>query len=779
VAIDSPDLVRPNTRVEVPVRVANAAGGTAMLTLAAVDEGILRLTRFASPDPVAHFLARRRLGLDIRDDYGRLIAPVEGEAATLRQGGDGMDGAGLLEIPQRVVALFAGPVQVGADGLARVPLDLPDFAGELRLMVVAWDGNRIGAAAKPMTVREAVIAEALLPRFLAPGDEARLPLLLHNIELPPGEIVATLTASGAIELAGPARIAQDLATGARATPATMLRGMVAGEGVLRLAVTGPNGFRTERESRITVRSSRPAVTEVAVSTLAPGATAAVPLPSDRFLPGTWRARVTWGAPVRYDPAAMLTALLRFPLDCVEQAASRTLGLVYAPQNPDTAAEDAAALGQAIASIVDRQRFDGRFGFWSAEGDTQDWASLYATEALLRARMAGVTVPESALEEALKAADEALERNHDQPQQRALQAYRLHVLALAGRNRLGAARRLAEDFANLPTPLSRAQLASAFARAGDRARAETMFAAALQNTDRQFWFFDFGSAGRDMLAMAVLLRESGVAQDQLPGLLGRLPGGNFTPSGTSTQEQAWAIAAASVLGRDGRPVRVSLDGRDLPTAQVVGAALTAPGTARNRGEAPVVQAVSIVGVPTSPLPAAAQGMRVARRFLLPDGQPVNLDALRAGTEFVLLLEARATTNERHQAMVIQGLPAGWEITGRFPAGEQQGMAWLGTLSEPETMPARDDRFAAAITLTPQQQVARFAVRVRAVTAGRFELPGLEAQDMYRPGVFARQNVGRIVVLGGDEVVPAAPVAPVPAQRQGVAPAPAQKGGVAPK
>ena len=102
-----------------------------------------------------------------------------------------------------------------------------------------------------------------------------------------------------------------------------------------------------------------------------------------------------------------------------------------------------------------------------------------------------------------------------------------------------------------------------------------------------------------------------------------------------------------------------------------------------------------GVPTSPLPAAAQGMRVARRFLRPDGQPLNLDALRAGQEFVLLLEARATTNERHQAMVIQGLPAGWEISGRFPPGEVQGMAWLGTLSEPETMPARDDRFAAAV------------------------------------------------------------------------------------
>lgn len=764
VAIEAPDLVRPRTRVEVPVRLANAAGRPAMLTLAAVDEGILRLTQFRSPDPAEHFLARRRLGLDIRDDYGRLIAPAEGELAVLRQGGDGMDGAGMLEIPQRIVALFSGAVQVGPDGVARVPLDLPDFAGEVRLMVVAWEGNRVGAASKPMTVREAVVAEALLPRFLAPGDEARLPVLLHNIELPAGEVVATLTATGSIELAGPARLAQNLATGARGVPTTTLRATVAGEGVLRLAVTGPNGFTTQRESRITVRSSRPAVTEVATRTLGPGETAPVPVPSDRFLANTWSARASWGAPVRYDPGGLLAALKRFPLDCLEQASSRALALAYAPQNADTAQEDRAALGQAVASILDRQRFDGRFGFWSAEGDAQDWANLYAVEVLLRARAAGATVPEAALNEALKAIEERLEDDSRDPAYLASQAYRVHVLALAGRNRLGAARRLAEDVERLPTPLAKAQLAAAFARAGDRARAEQVFASALANTGRNAWSYDFGSAARDLLAMALLLRESGVAQDQLPALLARLPGADLTPAATNTQEQAWAVAAASVLGRDGRPVRVTLDGRDLPTAAVVGAALAASGSATNRGDAPVVQAVSITGVPTSPLPAASQGMRVARRFFAMDGQPLNLDQLRAGTNFVLLLEVRATTGERHQAMVLQGLPAGWEITGRLPAGEIPGMPWLGTLTEPEAMPARDDRYAAAMTLTPQAPLARFAVRLRAVTPGRFELPGMEAQDMYRPGVYGRQNVARIVVLGADDPLPAAPPQVVPPRPQ---------------
>ncbi|MBU8536421.1 alpha-2-macroglobulin family protein [Falsiroseomonas tokyonensis] len=747
VAIDSPALARPRTRIEVPLRIAGA-GTTAMVTLAAVDEGILRITSFASPDPVAHFLARRRLGLDIRDDYGRLIAPAEGEAALLRQGGDGMDGGAGLQVPQRVVALFQGPVAVAADGTATIPLDLPDFAGEVRLMVVAWDGARIGSAAKPMTIREQAVAEALLPRFLAPGDEVRLPLLLHNVELPPGEFRATLTATGAIALAGPATLEANLATGARAAPATSLRGVAVGQGMLRLAVTGPGGFRTEREAAIAVRSSRPAVAEVAITTLAPGATAPVALPSSRFLDGTWRASASWGAPVRYDPQALLAGLRRFPLDCVEQASSRVLALSYAPSNPDTAQEDLAQLGRAISSVLDRQRYDGRFGYWSAEGNVQDWASLFATEALLRARTNGAAVPEAALNTALQAVEDDLEGSGNSPEFFALQAYRVHVLALAGRNRLGAARRLAEQLDRLPTPLAKAQLAAAFARAGDRDRAEAIFAEALANPARQVWYEDFGSAARDALATALLLRESGVAQDRLPALLGRLPGAEFTPAVSNTQEQAWAVAAAFVLGRDGRPARITLDGRDLPVAGVVTAPLTAPGEARNRGDAPVVQAVSIAGVPTSPLPAASQGMRVARRFFALDGQPLNLDTLRAGTGFVLLMEARALSNERHIAMVIQGLPAGWEIAGRLGPGEVQGMPWLGTLTEPAAQPARDDRYAAALELTPANPLARFAVRVRAVTAGTFELPGMEAQDMYRPGVFARQNVARVTVLPGE-------------------------------
>jgi uncharacterized protein YfaS (alpha-2-macroglobulin family) len=206
-----------------------------------------------------------------------------------------------------------------------------------------------------------------------------------------------------------------------------------------------------------------------------------------------------------------------------------------------------------------------------------------------------------------------------------------------------------------------------------------------------------------------------------------------------------VLAAQVLGQGTRAASVAVNGSALPPAPVVVTPLSASGVARNMGAAPVWQAVSITGIPRQALPAAREGFRVTRRFFALNGEPLNLDTLAQNTSFILLMELRSETNDRHEAMITQGLPAGWEIASRLPSGDIAGMPWLGTLTAVDSQPALDDRYAAAVTITQRQPFARVAVRLRAVTPGVFELPGAEAQDMYRPGIFARQNVARITVL----------------------------------
>ena len=739
VSIDTPDRVAPRARSIVPVHAAPGA----WVTLAAIDEGILRLTRFATPDPAAHFFGRRRLGLDIRDDWGRLIAPAEGEATLLKQGGD-EGGFVLPDSPFRMLTLFTPPVQAGADGIARIPLDIPDFNGEVRLMAVAWQGSKVGSAGRPATVRDPVVAEALLPRFLAPGDEARLVVMLHNIDLPGGMVSVEVATEGPLAVEGGTTLSANLAPGERGLPATLLKATGAGRGVVKLDITGPGGFRLQRDSAITIRPARPPSSLVSGAEMAAGAEARLEPPIARFMPGTWSAEATFGSPVRYDVAALVRALDAYPIACLEQTVSRGLPLALLPDGPVAGDQRAARLGMAVASVLDRQRYDGGFGLWSANGEAEPWLSPYAVEFLLRARAAGASVPDVALAEALTHLAEASEYPSDKPQSIAAQAYRLYVLALAGQGRPGAARVQAENPAALPTPLARAHVAAALALAHDQPRAEVMFRAALDSPVRRWWPADYGSGLRDLAAMAVLLKESGLLPERLARLVAGLPAADLLLGALSTQEQAWMAAAAAVLGRDGRPVRVALDGQALSGA-VVAARLTGPASAHNLSERAVWQSVSVSGVPIEPLPAARVGMRITRKFLALDGSAVNLDQLRQNTEFVLLLEGNAETQQDHRALVMQGLPAGWEIAARLSAGAVPGMPWLGELSATEAQPAADDRFAAAVALTAASPGFRVAARVRAVTPGFYELPGADLADMYRPGVFARQAVGRIRVL----------------------------------
>ena len=108
-------------------------------------------------------------------------------------------------MPTRTVALFSGLVKVGPGGIANVALDVPDFNGELRLMAVAFSANKLGHADRPLTVRDPVVADIVLPRFLAPGDHAAAALNLNNVEGTPGNYVATLTTSGPVGLPNGAR----------------------------------------------------------------------------------------------------------------------------------------------------------------------------------------------------------------------------------------------------------------------------------------------------------------------------------------------------------------------------------------------------------------------------------------------------------------------------------------------------------------------------------------------------------------------------------------------
>jgi uncharacterized protein YfaS (alpha-2-macroglobulin family) len=750
VALEAPQLLRPRADAAIAVRAAPGA----QVVLATVDEGILRLTSHASPDPAAHFTGKRRLGLDIRDDYGRLIAPAEGETGLLRQGGDeGEGGAGLPAIPFRIASLFAGPVAAGADGIARFPLAVPDVNTALRLMAVAWDGSRTGAAALSVPVRDPLVAEPALPRFIAAGDEARLAVSLHNVELPAGDTRLAFAVTGPAVIDGGVQTVS-LTQGGRGRALFTLRGTGAGIAEVTLRAEGPGGFSATRVFPITVRTARPAVMTLsrrelpAGQTLRVGADALAP-----YLAGTGRVSVSVNSAAPFDAGGLIRALEAWPYACLEQVVSVALPLVFLEDEAVVGAERAARLQAAVTSVLDKQRFDGGFGLWSANDAPEAWLSAYAVEFLLRARRAGATVPEAPLASALRFLAERTEDPARQPWQRAAQAYALYALALGGQPRPGAMRVMADQGAALlPAPLGRAQLGAALLLAGDRGRGEALLRDAAADPARDWSGEDYGSTLRDAAATIVLLRETGAAADRLSRLIDALPADALAPARTSTQEQAWAVAAAALLGRDGQAAALAVDGTELPPRPFVALvrdAATLPVSLRNIGTRAIWPGVTVTGIPVQPPPAARDGLTIRRNFFRRDGTALNLDTLRQNDVFVLVIEGRADTRLAHQALLVHGLPAGWEVEpARLGPGEVPAFPWLGELSRPVFAAARDDRLVAQLNLTEPEPGFKLAFLIRAVTPGRFELPGAQLADMYKPRFFARQATGRITIAPAD-------------------------------
>ena len=281
---------------------------------------------------------------------------------------------------------------------------------------------------------------------------------------------------------------------------------------------------------------------------------------------------------------------------------------------------AGRLQQAVGFVLDRQRFDGGFGLWSASAEAEPWLSAYATEFLLRARAAGAAVPDQALTDALKFLAGAADEPGDKPEDLAAQAYRLYVLALAGQGRPGAARVLAEQHRQAADAAGQgAARRGAGAGARPAARRGGVRGGAGGARRGKWWAYDYGTALRDQAAIAVLLKESGLPGDRLDKLL----------AGPARRRPVsrYAVARRSRPGPP-RPARCSAGtarrrrraGWQRPAAGAGGVGRARPGrpTARNLADQPVWRAVSVTGVPATPLPAARSQMRVTRQFMTLDG-----------------------------------------------------------------------------------------------------------------------------------------------------------------
>jgi len=687
-----------------------------------------------------------------------------------------------------------------------VEFDLPDFVGQVRLMAVAYNGSQVSQGEARMRVRYPLVADAYFPRFLAPGDAARLTLFAQNVDAPEGEYRFALSAEGAADIGGTKALAFTLKPRESTQTYLEITGRGLGTGTIRLAVSGPGGLAFNREWRIESRSAFYPLTLERRRILAPGESAL--LASDLlapFLPGSASLAVNFSAIRGIDPAGLLQSLNRYPYGCTEQLSSTAMPLLafgdfalLGATTPQEMARIRARVQEAVDTLLDRQDESGAIGLWRNNDRSADsWLIVYATDFLMQARQRGYAVPDEAVararrllvdvaeaESKLGAIDYDIYGYGRTAELRILEsrAYAHYLLAQSGqpqRARLLKDADAMEERGSIP---ARRFLAAALALAGETARGRSMMERADGRIGATGELAAYYATPRRDLALAAALTAESFGPAEAQRYFSRLEAEAVPAESLTTQEKAWLLRAANAARR-GVEIRVDANGSERQSSNAVALSLAPPTAAlaqgyriANRSAAPLTTTLAVHGVPRQAPPALASGYALHKRIYLADGtelQAPDLGRIKRQERLVVVLEGSTNDRRFRQTVLADLLPAGWEVEAvlRPPRGKDENpppYPWLGALTAPTILEQRDDRVVASFDLNAPENYDRFryifdredgwkghvlapaetfriAYVVRAVTPGSFTLPGASVEDMYQPERMARSASSSIRVL----------------------------------
>ncbi|MEO4042998.1 alpha-2-macroglobulin family protein [Hoeflea sp. CAU 1731] len=767
VALDIPDMIRPDQVLSVPVTISGAGAGEARFTLAAVDVGILNLTAYEPPDPEAWYFGQRRLGIEIRDLFGRLIDGSQGVMGAIRTGGDGPGMVQQGSPPkQKLVSLFSGVVETDENGEATVDFAIPQFNGSLKLMAVAWTAAGVGQANRELIVRDPVVITTSLPKFLAPEDVSELRIDLANTDGPAGPYTISVDVGEAIELDAtelPETI--ELARGEKTTLVAGLKAIRPGVSDIVLHLSGPDGLNLVHEEQLGVRPGvLPVTTRMELPLAANGGSAVIDseLLAASYLQGATVTIDVSGSGI--DVPALLMSLDRYPYGCAEQTTSRALPLLYLSEldAPESLLRDVGVrerVEKAIARVLSYQSAGGSFGLWGpGEGDL--WLDSYVSDFLTRAVETGYDVPDQAMRLSLDNLQNRLSYTNDLEDDGDAIAYALYVLARNKRASAGDLRYYADTrIGDFSSAMARAQIAAALSIYGDVERSSRAFdsawflASGVEQASRQASWF--ASPLRDDAAMLALAGESRPAPAEIGDMIKLVSDGQRRKPAQSTQEQAWMLLAARAVQETNADLSLEVDGvahGGSYRAEIDGEELAVnPVRIENTGTEPVNAMVTAVAAPLQPPSASGNGYRIERGYYDLEGQPASIDQVEQNQRFVAVITVTKDNPLPAQIIVTDLLPAGLEIDNPrlVDSAQLSGFSWLGETKAAHTE-FRDDRFAAAFeTGYKAGEVFRMAYVVRAVSPGLYTHPAAHVEDMYRPDYSARTATRWMEVKGAGQ------------------------------
>ena len=749
--IGVPEEWRPNSTAM--VRVSEASGRAMTYTLAVVDEGLLGLTGFSTPDLHDHFYSREALGISTWDIFDEVAGAYGAELERLLAlGGDGT--ADLVDEERSrfpPVVQFLGPFTLGPSEHRSHSVEIPQYIGQVRVMVVAGQAGAYGSASEPVFVRQPLSMLATVPRVAGPGEEMTVPVSLFAMEDGIEEAIVTLDTDTQFEVVGNPRetVVFDGAD-ERMARLQIRAGDRPGQGLLRFRADAGE-HEAEAEIALNVRSPNPETTNQVRTQIAPRERWSADV-APHGIPGTNSAalEVTNLPPLNLE--ARLGYLVRYPHGCIEQTVSAVLPQLYLPLLVRLDASTRARVEENVNSGIGRLRqfriVSGGFSYWpggnSVGGDRDSWATNYAGHFLLEAERRGYFVDPDML-----ASWKAYQRRRarswrtrgDTPAMD--QAYRLYTLALAGEFEIGAMNRLRESGVLAPPAVW--HLAAAYGLAG----LEDAAARLLESADSAPVYPTAG------WSMGSLLRDRGILLDALVTLDSRgravrvaeeISNELYSDTQHGTHSLAYALLAmARFYGLRGEAGAVAFErrlGDDTRTVRSLSPVYSEDlgGIAGRGGRLEVIntsEAPLFVSLVTRGSPAAgdevasSSGLVVEVRYTDTDGGPIDVAEVVQGSDVVATVTIRNESGRDARDLALEyRAPSGWEIhNARLDSGEGPGEDRI------DYQDIRDDRVLTYFSLDDEASLS-FSMQFNAAYRGRYYLPTVTAEAMYDVSVYGR-------------------------------------------
>ena len=734
--IEIADEIQPEKEVSFTVKEKD--GRPMSYVVALVDEGLLSLTRFKTPDPWNAFYATEALGVRTWDLYDLVIGAYGARMEQLFAiGGDGEGDTPVTPNTQaerfKPVSMFLGPFTVKAKSSGKHTVKLPQYIGQLRAMVIATDGSSMGSAEKNVSVTKPVMVKATLPRVLGTEEEVVLPVTVLTTKNGVGNVSVEIKAEGALEVVGGSTASVNSSqAGDQLVYFTLKAADASGIGKIRTVAKGAGDSSTE-ELEIDVRDSNPRTTNSLVKLVEGGKSLSLPF-ALAGRPGTNEVNVEASTIPPIDLEYRLKYLTSYPHGCLEQTVSAAFPQLYLGELVDMNAEQSGNAAANVKAAINRLSSfsipSGGMTYWPGTSSylgASVWATIYATHFMVEAQKAGYSVPAALKKSNLSyLKNVASSKSYDADSR----AYACYVLALAGSPDRGDMNRLREDLAKLPESCG-LLLAGAYALDGKKDVAKNI----LQNVHKDGGSYNRFSSNFDseerVQAIASMVYTAVGDKTAAFKCVEKLSGWlNKRDHYMSTQSTAWALRAVSDYMKnnavDGLNVSVQA-GRSSSTlktskALAQGSLDAGSGTSldleiKNSSKAPVYLVVSSTGVPEKGQEVArADGLRLTVTYTLPDGSPVDPYNLEQGTDFIVntyVSNLSATTDYTNLALT-QIFPSGWEIHVNRIDGFYQDF--------------RDDRVYSYLYLA-RSTTSVVKTRVTATYKGRFYLPSVICEAMY--------------------------------------------------